>query len=108
MGSPPSGTSTMTLTSWGGFLPRGTASIRMRPTPGADRRPARLCRGALPVIQADLGIAERSAEYVGGLAERRPADPLGGLLDALAAHPLVEGAGALVVGQRPDNESLDV
>src|SRR6516165_6645374 len=99
IGSPPTGTSMMTLTSRGGSIPIETASMRMDGSAGAR-------------VELVLKLSANRARQrlvrpgEGDFVERFRPELFGRARHHAAAERAIEFGGGVVVGQRPDHHAL--
>src|SRR5262249_49119403 len=90
----------MTLTSRGGSMPIGMASIRMAGSVGAFVKSLTRVQRAGRAPRRSIGPGE------GDLVERFRPDLLGGARDHAPAEGAIEFGGRLVVGERPNHHAL--
>src|SRR6266481_2389442 len=108
IGSPPTGTSMMTLTSRGGSIPIEMASMRMDGSAGrvAVKSWIRTRRGPGPVSRRFETRRSSMGPGEGDLVERLGPEFLGTARDHAAAEGAIKLRRSIVVGERPDHHAF--
>src|SRR3954452_5036488 len=106
IGSPPTGTSTMTLTSRGGSTPMEMASIRMSRSAACLIEPWKRKHAAPGAKPCPFRAFGSVAPGEGDLVERLGPELLRGARDHAAAECAIKLGRGVVVGERPNHHAL--